>query len=104
MTDLLETMDAAAAALLKAVGLSDTTESDTASGGGPSVSERVKAFDSILAYVQWREKLKPPAPDPKPKKEPGAQFRRMREQYSGAPKRGAGRGANGAADPADATD
>jgi hypothetical protein len=107
MTDLLEAMDAAAIVLLKRASLSDTTKSaepaDPVEGeeGEASISESVKSFDSVFAYVQWREKMKGPPPDDKPK----GKFAGLKEQFHGdapvsrARKRPAA-ASNGHADPA----
>ena len=76
MTDLLEAMDQATVALLKRVGLGDTTES---SPDGITVREQCQVFEATAAYVQWREKAKAPPPAEKPK----GKFSGLREQFHG---------------------
>jgi hypothetical protein len=80
MTDLLAAMDEAAAALLKRVGLGGTTESEPS--GDTTVREQVSVFDSVVTYVQWREKTKEP-PKPDPSKQPGAKFNRLKGEFHG---------------------
>ena len=81
--DLLAAMDKAAIALLKRAALSDTTDEDEpveAGEGESTVSAGVKAFDSVFAFVKWRESMKGPPPDAK---QPGDRFRKLQGQFHG---------------------
>jgi hypothetical protein len=100
MADLVEQLDAAAAALLERSLKGDVIEGEEKPVPVP-IAEQIRAFDAVAKWAVERNKVVPKGPTS------GGQFDRLKQQFhSSAPKRGRRNGAaiaaDEAGDPADA--